>query len=177
MRKDAISQQAIEAAYLIYSERGHKIVDYDFSHAPTDYARGTVQEPEVNSVINQRFGELLPANVMNGERYEDMEAMAHDLNMQIDEQQNKMRVCRQRGNFQELQKCMKEMQSLIKRKEALDAKMSVVAPGGNAGEKQMDDYDRTYDQETSYSEQMDAIASRIAELETKMMEFAEKSEN
>jgi hypothetical protein len=172
MRKDAISQQAIEAAYLIYAERGHEIQDY--SHAPTDYARGTVEEPEVNSVINQRFGELLPANVSNGERYEDMEAMAHDLNMQIDEQQNKMRICRQRGNFQELQKCMKEMQSLIKRKEALDAKMSVAAPGGNAGQKQMDDYNRTYDQETSYSEKMSTIATRMAELEAKMMEFAEQ---
>ena len=172
MRKDSINQNAIEAAYLIYAEKGHQIQDY--SHAPTDYARGTVEEPEVNSVINQRFNELLPANVMNGERYEDMEGMAHDLNMKIDEQQNKLRICRQRGNFQEMQQCMKEMQNLIKRKEALDAKMAVAAPGGNAGEKQMDDYNRTYDQATSYSEKSDGIANRIAELEAKMLEFAER---
>jgi len=172
MRKDSINQDAIEAAYLIYAEKGHHI--HDYSHAPTDYARGTVEEPEVNSVINQRFGELLPANVMNGDRYEDMENMAHDLNMQIDQQQNKLRICRQRGNFQEFQNCMKEMQSLIKRKEALDAKMSVATPGGNVGEKQMDDYDRTYDQASSYSEKMSSIAEKISALETKMLEFAER---
>lgn len=172
MRKDSISQKAIEAAYLIYSEKGHNIVDY--SHPPTDYARGTVMEPEANSVINQRFNELLPANVASGDRYEDMEKMAEDLNLQIDEQQNKLRICRQRGNFQELQKCMKEMQSLIKRKEALDAKMSVAAPGGNAGQKQMTDYNRTYDQATSYSEQMNTIASRISELEAQMLKFSEQ---
>jgi hypothetical protein len=38
----------------------------------------------------------------------------------------------------------------------------------------MDDYNRTYDQATSYSEQMDTIAARMAELETKMLEFAEQ---
>jgi hypothetical protein len=103
-----------------------------------------------------------------------MEGMAHDLNMKIDEQQNKLRICRQRGNFQEMQQCMKEMQNLIKRKEALDAKMAVAAPGGNAGEKQMTDYNRTYDQATSYSEKIDGIANRIAELEAKMLEFAER---
>jgi hypothetical protein len=103
-----------------------------------------------------------------------MENMAHDLNMQIDQQQNKLRICRQRGNFQEFQNCMKEMQSLIKRKEALDAKMAVATPGGNAGEKQMDDYDRTYDQSSSYSEKMSSIADKISALETKMLEFAER---
>jgi hypothetical protein len=50
----------------------------------------------------------------------------------------------------------------------------VATPGGNAGEKQMDDYNRTYDQSTSYSEKIDSIANRIAELETKMLEFAER---
>lgn len=172
MRKDAISQEAIEAAYLIYSERGHEIQDY--SHAPTDYARGTVQEPEANSVINQRFAELMPADVSNGFRYEDLERISDELNLKIDEQQNKLRICRQRGNFQELQKCMQQMKDLIKEKEANDAKMAVYAPGGNAGQKKMDDYNRTYDQETSYSEQMETIAARMAELEAKMLEFAEQ---
>jgi len=58
MRKDSINQDAIEQAYLIYKEHGHQIVDYDFSHSPTDYARGTVMEPENTSKLRQAFNEL-----------------------------------------------------------------------------------------------------------------------
>jgi hypothetical protein len=46
----------------------------------------------------------------------------------------------------------------------------VAAPGGNAGQKQMTDYNRTYEQESSYSE-MAEIGSQIAALEEKMREF------
>jgi uncharacterized coiled-coil DUF342 family protein len=38
----------------------------------------------------------------------------------------------------------------------------------------MTDYNRTYDQASSYSEKIDGIANRIAELEAKMLEFAER---
>jgi hypothetical protein len=48
--------------------------------------------------------------------------------------------------------------------------MAVAAPGGNAGQKQMDDYNRTYDQDHSYSE-MTGIGDQIAALEAKMREF------
>jgi hypothetical protein len=170
MRKDSIDQKAIEAAYLIYNERGHKIEDYDFSHPPTDYARGTVEEPEHTSKLKQAFNELTPANVMNGERYEDLEKQAHALNLKIDAQQDKLRVCRMRGNFAEFHRCMQEMQNMIKEKERLDAKMAVAAPGGNAGQKQMTDYNRTYEQETSYSE-MEDIGAQIAALEEAMRGF------
>ena len=170
MRKDSINSEAIEKAYLIYKEHGHQIVDYDFSHPPTDYHRGTVQEPEHTSKLRQAYNELTPANVMNGERYEDLEKQAHALNLRIDKQQDKLRVCRMRGNFQEFHRCMQEMQDMIKEKESLDARMAVAAPGGNAGQKQITDYNRTYEQETSYSE-MEDIGAQIAALEEKMREF------
>ena len=168
MRKDSIDQKAIETAYLIYSERGHQIVDY--SHPPTDYARNTVMEPEATSKLRQAFNELSPANVMQGDKYEDLEKQAHALNLRIDKQQDKLRVCRLRGNFQEFHRCMQEMQDMIKQKEALDARMAVAAPGGNAGQKQMTDYNRTYEQETSYSEMVN-IGDQITALEDKMREF------
>jgi hypothetical protein len=173
MRKDSIDQKAIEAAYLIYNERGHKIEDYDFSHPPTDYARGTVEEPEHTSKLKQAFNELLPANVMQGDKYEDLEKQAEALNLKIDKQQDKLRVCRMRGNFAEFHRCMQEMQDMIKEKERLDAKMAVAAPGGNAGQKQMTDYDRTMDQESSYSE-MEEIGSQIAALEEMMKAYMEE---
>jgi hypothetical protein len=174
MRKDSIDQRAIEAAYLIFSEKGHKIVGYDFSHAqPTDYARGTVMEPEQVSVVEGAFNELTPANVSNGFRYDDLKSQSEALDLRIDAQQDKLRVCRMRGNFQEFHRCMQEMQNMIKEKERIDAKMSVSAPGGNAGQKQMDDYNRTYKQKDSYSEVQD-LGQRILELEKALMEYSEQ---
>jgi hypothetical protein len=170
MRKDSINNEAIEKAYLIYKEHGHQIVDYDFSHPPTDYKRNTVEEPEHTSKLRDAFNELLPANVMQGDKYEDLKKQAHALNLRIDQQQDKLRVCRMRGNFQEFHRCMQEMQNMIKEKERLDAKMAVAAPGGNAGQKQMEDYNRTYEQETSYSE-MEEIGSQIEALEEMLKEY------
>jgi hypothetical protein len=173
MRKDSIDSSAIEKAYLIYKEHGHQIVDYDFSHPPTDYKRNTVEEPEVTSKLRDAFNELLPANVMQGDKYEDLEKQAHALNLKIDKQQDKLRVCRMRGNFQEFHRCMQEMQDMIKEKERLDAKMAVAAPGGNASQKQMADYNRTYEQESSYSE-MEEIGTQIAALEEAMKALMEQ---
>lgn len=170
MRKDSINPESLEAAYLIYREHGHKIVDYDFSHPPTDYARNTVMEPEATGKLRSAYNELNSANLANGERYEMLEKQSAALNLRIDEQQNKLRVCRMRGNFQEFHRCMKEMQDMIKAKEALDARMAVATPGGNAGQKQMDDYNRTYEQDDCYSE-MAGIGDQIAALEEKMREF------
>ena len=173
MRKDSINNEAIEKAYLIYKEHGHQIVDYDFSHPPTDYKRNTVEEPEVTSKLRDAFNELLPANVMQGDKYEDLEKQAHALNLRIDQQQDKLRVCRMRGNFQEFHRCMQEMQDMIKEKERLDAKMAVAAPGGNAGQKQMEDYNRTYEQESSYSE-MEDLGAQIAALEEMLQDYMEE---
>lgn len=170
MRKDSIDKKAIEAAYLIFAEKGHPIVDYEFSHGPTDYARNTVEEPQNTSVVEGAFRELTPANVQNGFRYEDLKSRSEELDLKIDQQQDKLRVCRMRGNYQEFQRCMKEMQNYIKEKEALDARMATVTPGGNVGQKQMDDYNRTYDQRDSYSE-MNAIGERIATLEQQMRDY------
>jgi hypothetical protein len=78
-----------------------------------------------------------------------------------------------RGNFQEFHRCMQEMQDMIKEKERLDAKMAVAAPGGNVGQKQMTDYDRTMDQESSYSE-MEEIGSQIEALEEMMKAYMEQ---
>jgi hypothetical protein len=171
MRKDSIDQSAIEKAYLIFAERGHQILDY--SHEPTDYKRNTTEEPESGSKLRQAFNELTPANVTNGERYEDLKKASDVLNLRIDEQQDKLRVCRMRGNFQEFHRCMQEMQDMIKERERLDAKMAVSAPGGNAGQQQMTDYNRTYDQHSSYSE-IQNIGDQIASLEERMREFLEK---
>jgi hypothetical protein len=170
MRKDSISSEALEKAMLIYAEHGHKIEDYSFSHPPTDYKRNTVEEPEVTSKLRDAFNELLPANVMQGDKYEDLEKQAEALNLRIDKQQDKLRVCRMRGNFQEFHRCMQEMQDMIKEKERLDAKMATAAPGGNVGQKQITDYNRTYEQETSYSE-MEDIGAQISALEEKMRAF------
>jgi hypothetical protein len=68
---------------------------------------------------------------------------------------------------------MQEMQDMIKEKERLDAKMAVAAPGGNIGQKQMTDYDRTMDQESSYSE-MEEIGSQIEALEEMMKAYMEQ---
>jgi hypothetical protein len=172
MRKDSISSDALEKALLIYKEHGHQILDY--SHDPTDYQRGTVMEPEVTSKLKEAYNELRPANVSNGERYEGLKAQVDALDLRIDEQQNKLRVCRMRGNFQEFHRCMKEMQDMIKEKERLDAAMAVAAPGGNVGQKQMDDYDRTMDQD-DFSE-MTELSERIANLEAAMAEYLQFAE-
>ena len=157
---------------LIYAERGHKIEEYDFAHKPTDYYRNTVMEPEANSVIEGAFKELTPANVQNGFRYEELKKKWDELNLKIDEQQNKIRMCRMRGNFQEFHRCMQQMYDMIKEKERIDALMAVETPGGNAGQKQMTDYNRTYEQATSYSE-MEDIGMQIEALEEKMREYLE----
>ena len=168
MRKDFISEDALKKAVLIFSERGHKTVDYNFSHAPTDYMRGTVMEPEQTSVINSRFGELLPSDIRDGGEYNDLASQESELDLRIDSLQQEMKVSRMRGNFQGLQSQMKEIKELIKRKEAIDAKMAVL----DLGRKQMDDYDRTFDQDDSYSE-MIQLGGKIAELEAKLHQYSE----
>jgi hypothetical protein len=112
----------------------------------------------------------MPENVADGGRFDSMKNAGDSLNLRIDSLQNDMRMARQRGNFQQLQGQMKEMQKLIKEKEALDARMAV----DDLGRKQMVDYNRTYNQETSYSERIDEVSDRIARLEAALLEFTEK---
>jgi Ulp1 family protease len=163
MRKDSINQQAIEAAYLIYKEHGHQIVDYDFSHPPTDYKRNTVEEPEVTSKLKSAYNELLPASARNAE-YNSLARRDDELESQIDALQQAMVGSRRLGNFQKLQNQMKQMHDLIKEKEAIDARMATA----NLGAAQMDVYNDTMDPE--YSEMKD-IGAQIAALEERMKEY------
>lgn len=128
-------------------------------------------EPENTSVINSRFGEILPENVRNDGEYDSLAEQEKSLDLRIDSLQGEMRTSRMRGNFQGLQAQMKEMHDLIKAKEALDAKLSTL----DLGRKQMDDYNRTMNQEDSYSEHIQSVGSRIAELEAKLQEYRESA--
>jgi hypothetical protein len=169
MRKDSIDQGALEKAYLIYSERGIQTASFDFSHPPTDYARGTVMEPEHVGEIDGKYHEILPVDVTSGNKFDDLAAKGKDLNLAIDELQNQMRISRERGSFQQLQNQMKQMQKLVKQKEANDAAMAVA----DLGRAQMSTYNRTMNQEDSYAERLDEIGTRIAEIEAKLMEYSE----
>jgi hypothetical protein len=167
MRKDSIDQKAIESAYLIYKEHGHQIVDY--SHPPTDYKRGTVEEPEATSHLKEAFNELLPNKPQN-EEFNRLAERDDQIEREIDSLQQAMKVSRQRGAFQQLQGQMKEMHDLIKEKERIDAKMSVA----NLGAAQMDVYNDTMEQD--YSE-MQSIGDQIAALEARMLEYKEQFED
>ena len=162
MRRDSINQKAIEQAYLIYSEKGHKILDY--SHEPTDYQRNTVMEPETNSKLKGSFNELLPPTPRNAE-FNSLAQRDEAIEAQVADLQQAMRISRQRGNFQQLQSQMRQMNDLMKEKEAIDAKMAVA----NLGAAQMDVYDDSMDQD-DFSE-MGEIGAQIAALEAKMTEF------
>lgn len=167
MRKDSIDQKAIEKAYLIYSENGHQIVDYDFSHSPTDYARGTVLEPENTSKLKEVYNELLPPNARNAE-FNSLARRDEEIETQIENLQQDMKVSRQRGNFQQLQSQMKQMYALIKEKERLDADMAVA----NLGAAQMDVYHDTMGESDDFAE-MQSIGDRISALEEEMKKFME----
>lgn len=169
MRKDNIAEEALQKAYLIFSERGIQTVDYNFSHKPTDYKRGTTEEPEHVSNIDGRYAELLPENVIDGGRFEALKSRGEEVNLAMDTLQAQMRVCRERGNFQELQSCMRKMASLTKEKERLDAQMAVE----DYGRAQAVNAGQYMDQDDRYSE-MTEMEARIAELEAKLLEFTEK---
>jgi len=160
MRKDSIDNGALEKAYLIYSEHGHKTVGYEYSHKSTDYKRGTIEEPESVSNIDGKYAESpeFEAHLLRMKGVNDEVAMLEE----------KMKVCRKRGNFGELQVCMKKMASLMKEKERIDAKMAVE----NLGAAQMAVYNRTMDQDERFNE-MTAMEERIAALEARILEFAE----
>jgi hypothetical protein len=168
MRKDSIDRKAIEAAYLIYSEKGHKIVDYDFSHPPTDYARGTVMEPDSNGRLKEAFNEVLPNKPQN-EKFNSLQRRDDEIEEAIENLQAEMKISRQRGAFQQLQNQMRQMNALIKEKERVQADMAVQ----NLGAAQMEVYNNTMDQD--YSEMGD-IGSKIAELEARLLEYREQLE-
>jgi HPt (histidine-containing phosphotransfer) domain-containing protein len=166
MRKDSINPKSLEAAYLIYKEHGHKIVDYDFSHPPTDYKKGTVEEPEQTSKLRSTYSELLPPEARNRE-FNALAQRDDEIEKALDNLQQAMVTSRRMGNFQMLQNQMKQMQELIKEKERIDAKMAVA----NLGAAQMDVYHDTMGEETDEFSELQDIGSQIAALEEKMKEY------
>ena len=167
MRKDSINQSAIDKALLIYSERG--IQTLDFSHTPTDYKRGTVEEPEHVSNIDGRYAEILPPDGSREARFNDLLSQSEGLQSQIDSVQDQMRVSRERGSFQQLQTQMKRVKQLVKEKEAVDARMAVA----DLNRTQLSSYGNKSDKGSDYAERLDEIGSRIAEIEQMMMNYTE----
>lgn len=166
MRKDSIDNSALEKAYLIYKEHGHKIVDYDFSHPPTDYKKNTVEEPEQTSKLRDVYSELLPPSARNKE-FNALAKRDDEIETALDNLQQAMVTSRRMGNFQMLQKQMKQMHDLIKEKERIDAKLAV----SNLGAAQMDVYHDTMGEETDEFSEIQDIGSRIEELEQAMREY------
>ena len=166
MRKDSINQDAIEQAYLIYKEHGHQIVDYDFSHPPTDYKRGTVEEPEHTSKLRSTYNELLPPTARNAE-FNSLASRDEAIQKEIANLQQAMVGSRRMGNFQKLQDQMKQVQALVKEKERIDAKMAVA----NLGAAQMDEYDNTMHQDSDDFSEMESLSSRISSLEAALKEY------
>lgn len=131
----------------------------DFTHLPTDYFRGTIMEPETTSKLKASFGE-----------YEELGKRHKQVSDRIANLQEAMKVSRQNGAFQALQKQMKEIKELVKQKEDLDGKMAVA----DLARKKDDDHRLAVKQEVSYSEQLGTVSEKIQELESLMFEFSEE---
>lgn len=167
MRKDSINSEALQQAYLIYSENGHTIQDFDFSHDPTDYARGTVQEPERVSKLKEAFNELDPYVAAEQPKFDAVVKKREEIEEKIKKQQDHMRHCRMTGNFKQLHDCMRKVKEMIKEKERLDAHMAVYSPAGNVNEAAQQEQKDTWN---NYAE-MQEIGSKIVELEAALKNY------
>lgn len=156
MRKDSIDSLAMEKALLIFAERGLQI--QDFTHKPTDYARGTVLEPERTSKLRVNFGE-----------YDSLGSRCKEICSEVEDLQSKMALSRSRGNFQALQTQMKLVSNLMKEKSAIDAKMAVI----DLARKKTDDHDLAVGDEPSYAEKIESVSARISELEARIANLSE----
>jgi hypothetical protein len=121
-----------------------------FSHEPTDYFRNTVMEPSVNNHLRPSFGE-----------YDSLGKKHTDLSDRIEALNEKMKFSRQRGAFQALQDQMKEVKNLVKEREKIDAQMATI----DLARKKTDDHRIATGEEVSYSERIDSVSDRIANLE------------
>jgi len=164
MRKDAISENALNNAYLIYAEKGHQTLD--FTHESTDYFRGTVLEPQNTSVVDNAYDELYPASRQS--RQSALEQQGYGVEDQIERVQEKIRVSRLQGNFQALQIQLKELAALTKEKSRIDAAAAV----NDLGAAQTDQYDGMM----GYSESIN-LDEKIASLESRIRDFAERRAN
>lgn len=158
MRKDSIKQDALDKALQMFSERGLQIEG--FTHTPTNYAKGTVMEPEVISTLKPSFKE-----------YEDLGEKHRELTKGIEELNEKMKLSRQRGAFQLLQEQMRTVKDLVKQREAIDAKMAVI----DLARKKEDDRRIASKQEVSYSERIQSVSERISKLEEMILSYSESN--
>lgn len=156
MRKDSIDSEAYQKALEMFSERGLQIEG--FTHTPTNYAKGTVLEPEVTSTLKASFKE-----------YENLGQTHKDLTKKIDSLNEMMKVSRRRGAFQALQDQMKEVKNLVKQRESIDAQMAVI----DLARKKEDDRRQAAGQEVSYSEKIKEVGDRIAKLEEMLLSYSE----
>jgi hypothetical protein len=65
---------------------------------------------------------------------------------------------------------MKEVKNLVKQREDIDAKMSVI----DLARKKEDDRRIAASQETSYSEKINEVGERIAKLEQMLLSYSEE---
>lgn len=159
MRKDSIDSDAYKKALQMFSERGLQIEGY--THASTDYARGTVMEPEHVSTLKASFGE-----------YESLGKQHRDLSLKIDSLNEAMKESRKKGAFQLLQNQMREIKDLVKQRESIDAKMAVA----DLARKKEDDRRIAAQQEVSYAEKIKDVGNRIAKLEEMLLSYSEKED-
>jgi hypothetical protein len=129
-----------------------------FTHMPTDYYRNTVMEPETVSTLRPSFGE-----------YEAMGERHEAISSKIDLLNQAMKLSRQRGAFQELQNQMAAVKKLVKEREEIDGKMATV----DLARKKTDDHNIAAGMETSYTEQLDSVNSRINRLQELLHDFSE----
>ena len=140
MRKDSISKEALDRVAQAYAQKKKS----------TDYARGTVMEPEVNLGLRSNFNE-----------YESLGKEHSKLTAKIDSLNEKMKISRQRGAFQTLQDQMREVKNLVKEREAIDAKMATI----DLARKKTDDHLWATGEELSYSEKLESVSERISRIE------------
>ena len=136
---------------LNFAER--ELYTEDYSHKPTDYARGTTLEPESTSKLRVNFGE-----------YEALGNRCKEICSEIDGLQSKMAAARVSGNFQMLQNQMKLISNLMKEKSAIDAKMATI----DLARKKTDDHKLAVGEEPSYAEKIESMSEKIAALEARI---------
>ena len=125
---------------------------------PTNYYTGTVMEPSVVLPLRDSYTE-----------YENLGKVHKDLSSKIEILQEKMKETRKRGAFKQLQDQMSEIKKLVKEREDIDAQMSVL----DLARKKQDDFNIARKVETSYSEKITSVESRIQELEETFENFSE----
>jgi hypothetical protein len=139
MRKDSISKEALDRVTRAYTQK-----------RTTDYARGTILQPDVETGLRPSFGE-----------YENLGKEHSALTQKIESLNDKMKLSRQRGAFKALQEQMKEVKNLVKQREDIDSKMATL----DLARKKTDDHLIATRQELSYSEKLESVSQRLASLE------------